>query len=367
MGFNRTVCQLSALALMALSTRAAAAQAPGGWKQHDMSRPKPPVVQPGTPSLPDRPGRAPSDAIVLFDGHDLSRWVSMDGSPAKWTVKDGAMESVPGSGYIRTLRNFGDCQLHVEFATPARVTGQGQGRGNSGVFLMTLYEVQVLDSYRNDTYADGQAGAIYGQYPPLANASLPPGQWQTYDIVFIRPRFNADGSLRSPAYFTVFHNGVLIQNHVAVQGPTEWLVHTPYKAHPDKMPIALQDHGNPVRYRNIWIRELEGGPAEYTYSDAWLARLTGIYQADPSLWFTVQHRKLVFGEPSVPYGVLTVLVQGKHWMKTVQFYAGSKTRFFAKTVDAEIEFHADAEGHVTGLSFFIGREERHAERKSAGK
>jgi hypothetical protein len=226
------------------------------WKIHDRNRPLPPVVDPGTASTPDVPGRAPSDAVVLFDGKDLSKWAHQDGSPVKWKVANGYAEVVAKTGYIYTRQAFGDCQLHVEFAEPLPARGEDQGRGNSGVFLMGLYEIQVLDSYQNKTYADGQAAAVYGQYPPLVNASRPPGQWQTYDIVFHGPRFDASGKLLQPARVTVFHNGVLVQDNVAPSGPTEHGERPPYKPTPEKLPLALQDHGDPVRYRNIWIREL---------------------------------------------------------------------------------------------------------------
>ena len=247
---------LAALAALALAPNAAA-QSSARFKAHDMSRPRPPVVQPAAEALPVPP---PSDAIVLFDGTDLSEWRSADGGPAKWVVEDGAIESVPGSGYLYSARGFGDVQLHVEWAAPVPARGRSQGRGNSGVFLMGLYEVQVLDSYQNDTYPDGQAAAVYGQYPPLVNACRPPGEWQTYDIVFRRPRFRPDGGLAAPARITVIHNGVLVQDGVEPWGPTAWLQALPYTAHADKLPLAFQDHGNPVRYRNIWLRELPEGP-----------------------------------------------------------------------------------------------------------
>src|SRR5512139_1557146 len=160
------------------------------WLAHDRNRPQPTPVDPGSASSQEAPGKPPSDAVVLFSGRDLSAWVAMDGSPAKWIAKDGAMECSPGSGYIRTLQAFGDCQLHVEFATPAKAEGEGQGRGNSGVFFgLDRYEIQVLDSFDNKTYADGSAASVYIQYPPLVNASRPPGQWQSYDIVWTAPRF----------------------------------------------------------------------------------------------------------------------------------------------------------------------------------
>ena len=226
------------------------------WKVHDLDRPLPPVITPGTASTQDAPGRVPSDAIVLFDGKDLSHWVHKDGSSARWKVENGYVEVVPKSGEIHTHDAFGDCQLHVEFAEPTPPKGESQGRGNSGVFLMGLYEIQVLDSYENRTYADGQASAVYGQYPPLVNASRPPGQWQTYDIVFHGPRFDTAGKLTRAARVTVFHNGVLVQDNVEISGPTAHGERPPYKAHPEKLPFALQDHGEPVRFRNLWIRNL---------------------------------------------------------------------------------------------------------------
>ena len=220
---------------------------------HDMNQPRPPVVTPGrTPSDP------PSHAIVLFGGTDLSEWVSRKGGPAKWIVKDGYIQ-VNETGIIRTKREFGSCHLHAEWSTPAEVEGRGQDRGNSGVYFMSTYEVQILDSYNNDTYPDGQAAAIYGRKPPLVNASRPPGEWQTYDIIFHRPVFK-DGKVVKRASFTVFHNGVLVQDHFKSPGGTNWInKHTvaDYEPHPDKLPLVLQDHDNPIRFRNIWLVELD--------------------------------------------------------------------------------------------------------------
>lgn len=212
---------------------------------------EPKIIDPGDAT------RAPSDAIALFDGKDLSNWVSVNGDgPAKWDVKDGAMVVVRGTGAIRTKQEFDDVQLHIEWATPAEVVGEGQGRGNSGVFLQGKYEVQVLDSYNNKTYFHGQAGAIYKQYPPLVNASRKPGEWQTYDIIYHAPIFGADGRVKKKATITALHNGVLIQDHAEVFGST---THEPvfpsYTPH-GKGPIILQDHGNPVRFRNVWVRRL---------------------------------------------------------------------------------------------------------------
>ena len=223
------------------------------WAVHDESRPQPRVVDPG-PAGPPVP--APADAVVLFDGTSLAGWTTMKGEPAKWNVENGYMEVAKGGGDITTEAAFGDCQLHVEWASPAVVIGTSQGRGNSGVFLMGTYEVQVLDCYDNKTYADGSTASIYGQYPPLVNACRKPGEWQTYDIVFHAPRFNQDGGVVRPARMIVFHNGILVQDNEELTGPTAHKARPPYKAHADKLPLSLQDHGNPVRYRNIWIREL---------------------------------------------------------------------------------------------------------------
>ena len=207
------------------------------------------------------PGKAdsdpPSDAIVLFDGKSLSKWRGVkDGGDARWQIKDGYTEVVPGTGDIATREEFGDCQLHIEWAAPAEVKGEGQGRGNSGIFLMDRYEVQVLDSYNNETYFHGQAGSVYKQYAPLVNASRKPGEWQAYDIIFKAPRFDEQGKVTERAYVTVLHNGVVVQNHVEIHGNT-WHDKPPlYLAHGPKAPVKLQDHGDLVRYRNIWIRQL---------------------------------------------------------------------------------------------------------------
>ena len=222
-------------------------------------QPQPRIVTPGTASTKDAPGRAPSDAIVLFDGTDLSSWTSTrKGEATRWVVSDGAMMPTKRSGMIRTKQEFGSCQLHMEWATPKEVKGDGQGRGNSGVFLMGQYEVQILDSFDNTTYPDGQAAALYGRGIPLVNACRKPGEWQTFDIIFHRPMFE-DGKVVKRATFTVLHNGVLVQDHCELSGGTGWRgshAVTDYVAHTDKGPIELQDHGNPVAFRNVWIREL---------------------------------------------------------------------------------------------------------------
>ena len=224
------------------------------WAVHSWSRPRPPVVDPGPVPAPHRP---PGDAIVLFDGHGLAQWMAGDSSAAKWATRADYMEVVPGTGSLISRRGFGDMQLHIEFETPSPPHGESQERGNSGVFLMGRYEIQVLDSYHNDTYPDGQAGAVYGQTPPLVNASRPPGQWQTYDIVFHRPRFNADGSVAQPARVTVLHNGILVQDNTVITGHTVHMAIARYEAHADREPLVLQDHNNRMRFRNVWVRELE--------------------------------------------------------------------------------------------------------------
>jgi hypothetical protein len=258
---------------------------------------------------------------------------------------------VKGSGYVRTLQCFGDCQLHIEWATPKPAHGEGQGRGNSGVFFgLDRYEVQVLDSFENQTYADGSAGAIYGQYPPLANATLPPGEWQVYDIIYTAPRFDESDELKSPARLTVFHNGVLIQNNVELTGPTSWLERAPYKAHPQKQPLSLQDHGNPVRFRNIWVRELgKPGKKEFIPAASLLANYAGTYQRGgpgENIEVTVEDRQL------------TAL------MGDVRFvlFAESPTKFFAKTTDFQIEFPSGTSGKPQELYWSVGEGKNSAKR-----
>lgn len=223
------------------------------YRVHDSQRPQPRQVSPGSTSTPEQPALAPGDATVLFGGKDLSNWVDKDGNAAGWKVENDYMEVFPGSGNIRSLQEFGDCQLHVEWSSPADVESHSQGRGNSGVFIMGLYEIQVLDSYDNPTYADGHAGAVYGQFPPLVNVCRPPGEWQTFDIIWLAPRFEKNSLIR-PAYVTVIHNGVLIHHRQQLLGPTTHRKTPCYTPHSHKGPLELQDHNNKVRFRNIWYR-----------------------------------------------------------------------------------------------------------------
>jgi len=222
------------------------------WRVHDSKRPRPRIVTPGQP---------PSDAVVLFDGKDLSHWVNHtkkgEVTEAKWKLANGYIEAVAGAGDLVSKEKFGDAQIHVEWAVPAQISGSGQGRGNSGVLIMGNYEIQVLDSYQNPTYADGQAASIYGQFPPLVNASRKPGEWQTYDIVFEAPRFERN-KLAKPAYVTVFHNGVVTHHRQEIIGRMAHRVVGAYAPHGPQEPLAFQDHDTPVRYRNIWVRRLNG-------------------------------------------------------------------------------------------------------------
>jgi hypothetical protein len=224
------------------------------WHVHDPDRPHPHAVTPGA-----EPGAPPSDAMVLFDGKDLSKWEQHDHGKtvdAKWKVEAGYFEVAAGTGDLISRDRFGDCQLHVEWSEPTTVRGSSQNRGNSGVYLQGLYEMQVLDSYNQPTYADGQAAAIYGQWPPLVNPIRPPGQWNTYDIVFEAPKFEGERLVKS-AFVTFFFNGIVVHNRKELNGSTEHRALGTYKPHGDE-PLLLQDHGHPVRYRNIWIRSVKG-------------------------------------------------------------------------------------------------------------
>jgi len=238
-----------AVALAAVTFQTAA---PAGEYLNGIKWVEPPVVNPG-----ETDADPPSDAVVLFgDDSDAKNWENIEG----WTIKDDVL--ISGKGAITSKQEFGDCQLHVEWSAPLPAVGKGQGRGNSGVFLMGRYEVQVLDSYQNETYHDGQAGAIYKQTPPAANAMRPPGEWNSYDIFWTAPRFDEQGGLISPAYITAMHNGVLILNHFELKGDTPYNRPPKYEAHSPTGPIRLQDHNNPVRFRNIWVREFTPAQGE---------------------------------------------------------------------------------------------------------
>jgi hypothetical protein len=345
-----------ALAFVLLMSNVSPAQPAQTWKMHDMSRPLPPIVQVHDLKLPVFP---PTDATVLFDGTSLSHWRGQDGGPAKWVIQDGYFAATPGSGSVHTLEAFGDVQLHVEWATPVPVHGKGQGRGNSGVFLMGLYEIQILDSYQNETYADGQAAAVYGQYPPLSNASRPPGEWQSYDIFFRHPRFDPKGELLRPARVTVVHNGILVQDNVELTGPTSWLQNAPYKAHADRLPFSLQDHSNPVRFRNIWVRDLAEQPAQAllspsipgasALSPAMLDRYVGTYATKDGLRLVIMREgNGVF----MNVGSDRVLLEPR-----------STREFLLARLDGSLEFAVDDRGipqtctfHITGDQIELSRQ-----------
>ena len=325
------------------------------WKQHDNHRPRPAVVEPaGNPVMTP----APSDAVILFDGTNLDGWQTPEGAAAPWKVSGGFLEVAPGTGPIQTKMKFGDVQLHVEWASPNPPVGKGQDRGNSGIFLMGLYELQVLDSYRADTYTDGQAGAIYGQFPPLSNASRPPGEWQSYDVAFRRPRFDKDGKLTEPARLTLFHNGILVQNNEELFGRTSWLVFQPYEAHPDQGPIQLQDHGHPVRFRNMWIRDLPERPAPTT-QDLAQPKIIAL-SAEALDAFTGQYT--MGTRPGVPpitiarkEGYLTFKLPDR---PPLMMQPISDTDFILPHTDARFTFHRDPQGRVTGALFTIADGER---------
>jgi Domain of Unknown Function (DUF1080) len=267
------------------------------WLPNGTERPAPGVVSPSA-----HVGGAPSDAIILFDGKNLDAWVGRDGKAPQWQIKDGTMEIAPGTGNINTKQGFGDCQLHVEWMEPSPATGSDQSRGNSGIMLMSMYELQVLDMWQNPTYADGGAGAIYGQYPPLVTASRKPGEWQTYDIMFRRARFDSSGHLTSPARFTVIQNGILVQDNTQPTGPTAFHDRPPYIPGPEKLPLMLQDHGSAVRYRNMWIRELPDKDPDLHFTTAVpvnvdpkdMALYAGHYDVNPtsSIDFQISGNKL---------------------------------------------------------------------------
>jgi Domain of Unknown Function (DUF1080)/Domain of unknown function (DUF3471) len=330
------------------------------WKSHDMSRPRPQVVEALLQSLP---APAPPNAIVLFEGKDLSQWTNAKNEATEWKVENGYMEIVPGTGGIQTKKGFGDVYLHVEWASPSPAKDTSQDRGNSGIFLMGLYELQVLDSYHADTYADGQAGALYGQVPPRFNVCKAPGEWQAYDIFFRRPRFADDSSLISPASITVLHNGILIQDNEKYFGPTSWLKFLPYAKHADQLPLMLQEHNCAVRFRNIWalaLPENANPPATYAdkavnIPDMKVENYTGVYDrpgTNAPITITVKGNKL-FGNFFWRPGELEML-------------SLSSTEFVLKDTDAQIKFELDNNGKATALVFTVGGKDMPAKR-AAGK
>jgi Domain of Unknown Function (DUF1080) len=322
------------------------------WLQHDINRPKPPVVGPAGEYAA---AAVPKDAVILFDGTSLDAWRTPEGTPARWKVSDGFMEVAPGTGPIQTKGRFGDVQLHVEWASPNPPVGKGQDRGNSGIFLMGDFELQVIDSYQADTYADGQAGAIYGQYPPLANASRPPGEWQTYDIAFRRPRFDKAGKLLEPARFTLIHNGILIQNNEELWGGTNWLEPAPYDSQADRGPIELQDHGHKVRFRNIWLRELPerpAPPADYLSGRSVISLAADVL--DPLTG------KYAMGRDKNAKPVVISRADGHLLFKMASrprplvMQPISPKEFVLPHADARFTFQRDGQGRVTGVLFRVG-------------
>ncbi len=344
---NRKRTILAAAGAACLLCWPVSAQAPERWKTHDMTRPVPRKVE----SRIKLSAPPPSDAVVLFDGADLSKWRAAHGSPATWVVESGSLVAVPGGGPIYTRDGFGDIQLHLEWAAPTPGQGKGQGRGNSGVFLMSKYEVQVLDSHTNVTYADGQAAAVYGQYPPLVNASRPAGDWQAYDIVFRRPRFRPDGSVLQAARMTVFHNGVLVQDNSEVWGPTSWLQHLPYESHLDRLPLYLQDHGNPVLYRNIWLRELDEEPHRgpdrdttkplVTMALAMLDRYVGEYRQESGEPVRISREE---DSLYVAFGLLP----------PIELLPHSEHEFSLRRAAGTVMFDLDGSGRAKSLAFHLG-------------
>jgi Domain of Unknown Function (DUF1080)/Domain of unknown function (DUF3471) len=326
------------------------------WRQHDMRRPRPPVIEPADGPFAAKP---PKGAVILFDGSSLDAWQAVPGGPARWKIGEGYFETKPGTGPIETKAKFGDVQLHVEWAAPDPPAGRGQDRGNSGIFLMKQFEIQVLDSYKADTYADGQAAAIYGQYPPLFNASRPPGQWQAYDIAFRRPRFDASDKLQEPARVTVFHNGILVQNNEEPIGPTHWLKWLPYTNAGERASISLQDHDHPVRYRNIWLIEL---PQRAAPTEQELARPSVITLPAHDLdQYAGKYR--LHDRPDA--AVVSIAREEGHLVVSFPFRPQpleilpiSETEFDMPYTYGRFTFHKDAQGEVTSVLFRIGDGQR---------
>lgn len=329
------------------------APAPPGWLQHDMDRPQPPRVEPAANLDTRFPVAPPGDAVVLIgpDGAGLDNWETDGGEPAPWRVADGSLVVEPGTGGIRSKESFGDVQVHIEWMPAAEPGKDGQNRSNSGLFLADgRYEVQILDVWDNQTYADGRAAALYGQYPPLANATRPPGEWQAYDVFFRLPRFSDGGELLEEARMTVVHNGVLVQNNEVLPGTTIWLESLPYAPH-DGGRIGLQDHGSPVRFRNLWVRRLperEAPPAGYAQFDAAdltaaeRDRLVGSYAREEGGTFVIERLDDGLGL-SMPWrpGVLPLVPL-------------SPTSLQLQNTAGRFDVALDDAGAVTGLTFTMG-------------
>lgn len=349
----RCIMLLMSITLAAMTTPA---QTNSGYRIHDMERTPAPVVTPG------QNGSPPADAVVLFDGTNLDAWRTKEGGPAAWKVADGYMETIAGADDIFTRQTFGDCQLHIEWASPADPAGKiDQDRGNSGIFFMEKYEIQVLDSYENRTYSDGYAGSVYAQYPPQVNATRKPGEWQTYDIVFHAPRFKKDGTVKRPARITAFLNGILVQDNVSLTGPTGWLQQKPYETHADSMSIKLQDHDSPVRFRNIWVRPLpqrehlkkvkmKTPEAKVQLSADQLDQFVGAYETiEPD-----EEKK------EVPF--IVIRREGDHLLAAIRdkqewaLIPQSESEFVFPTFDGTLAFVRDDKGAVTGVNFRVGIE-----------
>ncbi len=322
---------------------------------HDKTHPQPEVIDPGTPGTLKQPGLPPSDAVVLFREGSLDEWLTKDGQPADWRVVKNTFECVPEKSSIYTKKKFGDCQLHVEWATPENDNDSGQGRGNSGIYLMGMYEVQILDNYENETYPDGQAASMYGQTPPLVNACRPAGEWQTYDIIFHRPRFSETGDVITPATMTVIHNGVLVQDHTQLTGPTTHRIRRAYHKHASRLPITLQNHSNPVRFRNIWIRDLEKPCSDQkSYCDT----EKGESEVDVSL-FKGSYINEKTDEKAVINEKEGELILEYVTAKNIVLTPQAAQNFFAQTNQLQIHFNKDKEGKITGMRLIqYGKESR---------
>ncbi len=353
--FSRSIAT-AVMALIGTWALEAHGQLETGWKIHDRSRPAPKVVDPGEEQPSVKP---PGDAVVLFDGTNFDSWT---GGVDKWKIVDGVMESVAKAGPVMTKEEFGDCQLHIEWSSPSVIKGDGQQRGNSGVFLMNSFELQVLDSFQNETYADGSAASVYGQFPPLVNASRGPGKWQSYDIIFRAPRFDGDGRLQQRASMTVLHNGVLVQDNTEVLGPTNWIKHRHYVRGKTTGKIRLQDHGNPMRYRNIWVRRLatERAAPKSPYPAAAVSlpaekldSLTGTYQSANQQDFHVMRDG---GN-----------IYCKFYGVKMKMVALSESEFLFEQCAGKISFQRNSSGQVQSAQLYLDAAGERTGKRKTGK